>query len=433
MRSNRSSMDWSDSGRDAFPRSTSLQFAPRPDVPYRKVSTGSASTASSRVDLERWREGTDTEGEFSELSGDEFVEREISSALYQAGTGGGVQKPTRRRSKRLKKRKEVPSPAATSSTGIYANSRRPSIPLQMRSDGHIDFPTTDSADPEASRRSTSSSKPPIARRTTSGAFYNLISRSTSAIQSISKRAPSPAPSLSNPLSKSQPARHDIHFSSSTDVRLPPVPSLPASASTNTITRKHRPSSSLDIGQLSFFARARSISRPTKVVPPPTPPRSLADLPSYDNRQSVELSDREDNNQKYSTIRQSKRLATIPGSSSTVRHDRRSPSSSPTAFRSPPPLPPLTRISHRPNLSLSSGIPRSATSAIPSVVKVGLEGKGGVEDSLDDNGLGSLRIPRRLMSTQTKIEEDMERVKEFARGIDGELCVLHQRKEADSRT
>ena len=417
IRSNRSSVDWSDSGRDPFPRSTSLQFAPRPDVPYRKVSTGSASTASSRIDLERWREGTDTEGEFSEFSGDEFVEREVASHL--AGVDGV--RVARRRSKRLKKRKDPsPPPVTSNSIGIYANSRRPSIPLQMRSEADIQFPSVHPAAPSFPRRSSSSSKPPVARRTTSGACYNLISRSTSAIQSISKRAPSPVQAYSNPLAKSL----DNRSSSSVDVRLPPVPSLPASTSVKTITRKHRPSASVDNGQLSFFARARSISRPTKVVPPPTPPRSLVSLPTYENRQSVDLSDDErmQADAKYSTVRQ-KRLATIPGSSSTVRHDRRSPSSSPTLFRSPPL--PLPRISHRPILSLSSA-PRSNTSALPPKLRpLGLELGGG--DALDDNGMGSLRIPRRLMSTQAKIEEDMERIKEFARGIDGQSSVFTVQK------
>ena len=46
-----------------------------------------------------------------------------------------------------------------------------------------------------------------------------------------------------------------------------------------------------------------------------------------------------------------------------------------------------------------------------------EGMGGQEVARR-NSLSDLRIPSRITSSQARIEEDLERVKEFAKGIDG---------------
>lgn len=126
----------------------------------------------------------------------------------------------------------------------------------------------------------------------------------------------------------------------------------------------------------------------------------------------------------------------------------------------PPVPPLPRhvgarpgaapMGHRPSVSLSSIMPMRSASPRPSLGRAQpltpgqrlaldeptrpltalggpIERVGDGDDELDSgdelalprrNSLGDLRIPARITNAQKKIEEDLERVKQFAKAVEG---------------
>lgn len=415
-----------------------------------------ASSTSSR-NLDYWTEGSTTGGETSERSGDEGAGdmegtigrrrgagRSPGFDVLALGTEGvRVKRSSTSRRRRLKKRAPESTENVSLSTGpsappgIYPSLRHTSIPMAN---------STNSKPPSAPSalkllRRISGSIRPAAPGRESGSFYNLISRSTSALHSLAKRSSSPAPGDSA-AETSGPSQSYPRSSSSVGFypsSIPSLPALPVSSSTPSLLTRHRMSASVDLTpKPSLFSRARSFSRPSKGPYVPEDPPSRPRLSSSASASSV------DESLAWTPVaptRVGTRLAAIPGSSSSTVRPTRSPSFS-TPTRAPIPVVPslpAAWASHRTPLApltsqlvTSGSLASLASKPSPSRSRTALPVSTSFYNFDSDfdfadtrgegvprrNSLSSLRIPSRIITAQARIGDDLERVREFARGVDG---------------
>lgn len=286
-------------------------------------------------------------------------------------------------------------------------------------------------------------------------------RSTSVQRNSTSRPVSPTPPT--PQTPQHPPRR------SPSVRSPaPTTSTAASAPTPRSARLlHRHSASVETpkAESTFLSRARAFSKPA----PPSPPvvsNTTASDPAFSSKRTHRTSMQSiasfkgrlnegwtmpgaqrpqstvsmvSDVSEASTVRASPFLETRPAITvSNGSWGKRAPSALGT-----------TSKGHRPSLSLSSVMPSRSTSYAPSpsaqageheaeqlgaayprprtAMAVDRPGSNYFEDGAGDgtglglvrrNSLSDLRIPSRITSSQARIEEDLERVKEFAKGIDG---------------
>lgn len=309
------------------------------------------------------------------------------------------------------------------------------------------------------RRPSSKSKPPVTGKTQAAlrggvveneekksrpplSLSNILSRSTSSLP-LGRRAPSPTPTLTSsksailtrarrsnstnrPASPPPPSPRSPRRPAAPRATSPPPP-LPTSRSSHLL---HRPSASVETPRStssgSFFSRARALSRPSRPSPPIPTSTSPPPLNSKRSNQTSLQAPTGRLNEGW-TMPMGAQQHPSSGVSD-VPMQKHPPSSS----RAAPPK----GGHHRPSLSLSSAAPTTRTPSFASVssraedvprprTAMGVhlpsseQGEAG-QVIVRRNSLSDLRIPSRITSSQARIEGDLERVKEFARGVDGGL-------------
>lgn len=298
------------------------------------------------------------------------------------------------------------------------------------------------------------SHPPVTARTQAAAqttkhplsLSSMLSRSAASLPLGPRRAPSPAPS--NTSGRDPPPRPP----SASSIRQPATPPL---------SRKklHRHSSSAT--ELvpkprveSFLARARALSKSSKQPITPSPPAAIPPTPPMPRQVSHEhlnlpppkrsgglyegwkMPRPNSTASNLSSGSTTSTLRPIGGSTAPLAAGW-NPSTSRgvlpvvTTNRTASPAPTTRQQQgHRPSLSLSSAPDRGSrgtragSPARPRTVMTVdrpasyVFEEGGGHEVVRRNSLSDLRIPSRITSSQVRIEEDLERVKEFAKGIDG---------------
>ncbi|BGP29118.1 hypothetical protein JCM10296v2_000856 [Rhodotorula toruloides] len=319
---------------------------------------------------------------------------------------------------------------------------------------------------------------------------NLLSRSTSALPLTGKRAPSPAPSSKSvKSSKSLLLRRSSKKGKDEEPEVPKSPSLSAlrkrRSVTAPVTGKSPSMPSLPSSPpppplprsgsaFSFITRARGFSRssprtetppsprkpstpvdapPVPPIPPPRPPRPSPITKPAQTATRPSPS----HGQLNAAYRMPGTSAIAAEGASASRAAQLAPTS--TARTSRPPKTRPLQAGHRPSVSLSSIMPLRSTTPLPRPPQPPLGVRTSQQSFASDNpssagesdrpptvysfgddlvnsedtsvprrnSLSDLRIPARITNAQKKIEEDLERVKQFATAIE-ELKGLRRQYE-----
>ncbi|GJN91879.1 hypothetical protein Rhopal_004904-T1 [Rhodotorula paludigena] len=257
------------------------------------------------------------------------------------------------------------------------------------------------------------------------AISNLLSRSTSALPLGGKRAPSPAPSAKS-----------VKSSKSGILRRPSSRLGRASGEQGGREKPKLPKSP----SLSALQKGASSSPPPPVkASTPTPPPPTPVIPRGQLNPEFRMP------RPVSNVSTASSGASDVTSASTIMplesYRDALPKRNPRQERVPP-VPPLPRnlarplnAGHRPSVSLSSLMPLRPSSPrpqpfrserttpepqFPLTLSVDGDGDGPSEPEASvtrRNSLSDLRIPARITNAQKKIEEDLERVKQFAKAIE----------------